>query len=111
MPDFSSPYKPITHGYERNFFTKILVNNANFTEDCTFYINLNAPVYSVTFQLESGTRVEYSFTNGAPGANGPVHGDMILNETSQSLTFINRPIGKVWFRGDGYVRVEAYCVP
>lgn len=112
MPDFSSPYKPITYGRSRNFFTKILVNNANFTEDCTVLINLSSPVYSVTFALESGTRVEYSFTNGDNDQNGPVHGDMISTLwQTQWLQFINRPISKIWFRGDGYVRIEAYCNP
>lgn len=111
MPDFSNPYKPITHGYERNFFTKILVNNVNFTENCSVLINLNAPICALTFSLESASgRVEYSFTNGAPDKNGPVHGDMdsALWQT-QFLSFPNRPISKIWFRGDGYVRIEAWC--
>lgn len=104
MPDFGNPKAPIDYGYDFNFFTKHTVANANFTTDCDITINMKAPTYAVSFQLESGTRVEYSF-NGLT-----VHGDMILTEASANLLFENRVISKIWFRGDGYVRVEAWAI-
>lgn len=104
MPNFGNPKAPIDYGYDFNFFTKLTVSNANFNSDCDVTINMKAPTYAVSFQLESGTRVEYSL-NGLT-----THGDMILNESSENLLFENRVISKIWFRGDGYVRIEAWAI-
>lgn len=100
MPDFSNPFAPIDYGKDYNFYTKITVSNVNFNTNCDKLIKI--PTTSVTFQLESGTRVEYSF-NGLT-----VHGDMTSGKTSASLNFLNRTVSKIWFRGDGYVRIEAW---
>jgi hypothetical protein len=104
MPDFGNPRAPIDYGFDYNFFAKLTVNNANYNTNCDMIINLAAPTYAVSFQLESGTRIEYSF-NGIT-----THGDMILSEASTNLLFQNRVISKIWFRGDGYVRVEAWAI-
>jgi len=104
MPNFGNPRAPVDYGYDFNYFNKHTVNNVNFNSDCDLIINLKAPTYAVSFQLETGTRIEYSF-NGLT-----VHGDMILSEASANLLFENREISKIWFRGDGYVRVEAWAV-
>lgn len=104
MPDFGNPKAPIDYGYDFNFFTKHTVANVNYNNDCDITINMKAPTYAVSFQMETGTRIEYSF-NGLT-----THGDMTLNEASANLLFNNRVISKIWFRGDGYVRVEAWAI-
>lgn len=104
MPDFGNPKAPIDYGYDFNFFTKHTVANANFNTDCDITINMKAPTYAVSFHLESGSRVEYSF-NGLT-----THGDMTDGYASENLLFNNRVISKIWFRGDGYVRVEAWAI-
>ena len=104
MPDFGNPRAPKDYGYDFNFFTKHTVNNVNFNSDCDIIINMKAPTYAVSFQMESGTRVEYSL-NGET-----ISGDMMLNEASANLLFENRVISKIWFRGDGYIRIEAWSI-
>jgi hypothetical protein len=102
MPNFGNPRAPIDYGRDFNFYDKLTVSTVNFNTNCDEIITF--PTYSVTFQMESGTRVEYSF-NGLT-----VHGDMTANKPSASLLFENRTISKIWFRGDGYVRIEAWGI-
>lgn len=102
MSDFSSPFLPIDYGRDFNFYTKRTVSNTNYTTNCHEVIRF--PTFSVTFHLETGTRVEYSF-NGST-----THGDMTSGKASATLTFENRVISKIWFRGDGYVRIEAWGI-
>ena len=100
------PGAPITFGKDYNFFQKITVTaGASFNTDADIIIWF--PTYTVTFQLESGGPVQYSF-NGAT-----THGDMTAGTTglinSNSLVFQNRVISKIWFKGSGVVRVEAWA--
>lgn len=95
---------PITHGFDHNFFALITVSNSNFNYYSDLYIPFST--YTVTFQLQSGSgtpAVEYSFNGNT------VHGDMTLNLPSQNLTFENRVISGIWFKGSGVVRVEAWA--
>lgn len=100
MP-YTGPFNKILYGRDFNFFRKVTVSNGSFVADCDIFIPFST--YTVTMQLESGGPVEYSFN----GNN--LHGDMILTEASASLTFENRVISKIWFRGTGLVRVEAWA--
>jgi len=100
---FSNPLGPITHGYDHNYFLKKTINKVDFTtgsEDCDFFIGF--PTQCVTFHLESGGPLEYSFNGNT------LHGDMIASTATASLKFENRLINKIWFRGTGTVRVEAW---
>lgn len=102
----ATPYKaPITLGRDDNFFTKLSVSASSFNEDCDIVIPFSTQ--TVTFQLETTGRIEYSF-NGTT-----VHGDMENGKASASLTFENRVICKIWFRlasGAGTVRIEAWSI-
>lgn len=92
----------IVIGRDFNFFNKITVSAGSFSANCDLLITF--PTYTVTFSLESGTSVEYSFNGNT------LHGDMTSGKTSASLTFENRVISKIWFRGTGVVRVEAWAI-
>lgn len=104
MPDFSSPYKPIDYGKDFNYFKKLSVATVDgyFPNECQVLIPFST--YSVSFQLESGGPLEYSFN----GIN--VHGDMTDGYASENLSFLNRVICKIWFRGTGTVRIEAWGI-
>ena len=111
MPTNNFPNIGYTNfGYDHNFFQKITVTAAGFGSNSVdgyqpdMIINLPEPTYTVTFFLESGGPVQYSF-NGTT-----VHGDMTLGQASAALTFTNRVISKIWFKGSGVVRVEAWGV-
>jgi hypothetical protein len=104
MPNFADPKAPIDYGYDFNFFTKYTSSGSNYSTDCNVIINMKAPTYSVTFNLESGSHIYYSF-NGLTD-----HGDMQDGYATKNLTFENRVISKIWFRGDGYVRIEAWAI-
>ena len=108
MPNFADPKAAKDYGYDFNFFQKVVVTAGAFNTDCDVLINMKAPTYTVTFQLESGGPVQYSF-NGST-----VHGDMQQGTTglitSNSLVFQNRVISKIWFKGTGTVRIEAWAI-
>jgi hypothetical protein len=57
---------------------------------------------AVSFILESGA-LEYSFNGNT------VHGDMIAGTSSANLKFDNRVISKIWIRGTGVLRIEAWA--
>jgi hypothetical protein len=104
MSDFSSPYTAIDYGKDFNYFNKLSVNitDGYFPTNCQILIPFST--YTVTFQLESGGPLEYSF-NGIT-----VHGDMTSTLPSNNLVFENRVISKIWFRGSGTVRIEAWGI-
>lgn len=95
-----------TLGYDRNFFQKITVASGTFggssVDGYQPDMIITFSTYTVTFILESGS-IEYSFNGNT------VHGDMTSSTPSASLTFQNRVISKIWFRGTGTVRVEAWA--
>lgn len=105
MPDFSSPYKPINYGKDFNYFRKLSVDlplDGYFSDECQILIPFSTQ--TVTFQLENGGPIEYSF-NGIT-----CHGDMMDGYASENLTFENRVICKAWFRGTGTIRIEAWSI-
>jgi hypothetical protein len=104
MPNFADPLAPIDYGYDFNFFKKYTSSGGSYSTDANVLINMKAPTYTVTFQLESGGPVTYSF-NGLTD-----HGDMTLTLPSQNLIFENRVISKIWFKGSGVVRIEAWAI-
>jgi hypothetical protein len=93
---------PITKGFDFNFFKKVTVVSGTFTTNCDVIIPFST--YTVTLQLESGGPIEYSFNGNT------VHGDMTLTKPSENLVFENRVISKIWFKGTGLVRVEAWAI-
>lgn len=101
MP-YTGPYDKILYGRDFNFFQKVTVSNGSFVLNCDVFIPFST--YTVTLQLESGGPVEYSFNGNY------LHGDMTSGKSSASLTFENRVISKIWFRGTGVVRVEAWAI-
>lgn len=105
MPDFSNPRAKIDYGKDYNFFYKQTVASPSFNTNCDVLITIPNPTQTVTFQLESSGKVEYSFNGNT------VHGDMDSTQASKTLIFENRVICKIWFRlvsGAGTVRVEAW---
>lgn len=84
-----------------NFFKKLTVTASNF-DGYQSDITIPFSTYTVTFFLESGSSVQYSFD----GVN--VHGDMTSGQASATLTFQNRVISRAWFKGTGTVRIEAW---
>jgi hypothetical protein len=102
----TDPLAAKNYGYDFNFFKKFSSANAtgNYATDADVLINLKAPTYTVTFFLESGGPLTYSF-------NGLVdHGDMTAGQASATLTFQNRTISKIWFKGTGVVRIEGWSI-
>lgn len=102
MPVSPVAIPPITIGFDHNFFEVITVSNANFNYLSDLYIPFST--YTVTFQLQSGTTVYYSFNGNT------IHGNMTDGYASASLTFENRVISGIWFKGSGVVRVEAWSI-
>lgn len=98
MP-FTGP--AINYGYDHNYFKKLIITNANYNTNCDILIPFST--YTVTFQLEAGSNIVYSF-NGNHDA-----GDMTLNLPSQNLVFENRVISKIWFKGNGTCRIESWA--
>lgn len=98
----NNPLGPIQWGRDYNFFNKLAVSAGSFNTNADLIIKF--PTYTVTFFLESGGPLQYSF-NGTD-----IHGDMTTGQASASLTFQNRPITKIWFKGTGTVRVEAWGI-
>lgn len=98
-----TPYKaPITLGRDDNFFVKLVVSAGSYNTDCDVIIPFSTQ--AVTFQLEEGGPATYSF-NGTTD-----HGDMTLTKPSENLIFENRVISKIWFKGSGTVRIEAWAL-
>lgn len=99
----SDPYGPINYGKDFNFFKKLTVNitDGYFPSQCQILIPFMTQ--TVTFDLESGSSVEYSFNGNT------LHGDMTAGEASENLVFENRVINKIFFRGTGVVRIEAWA--
>jgi|SRR5277367_6334193 len=102
MPVSPVAIAPITIGFDWNFFQVITVSNGSFNHLSDLYIPFST--YTVTFQLQSGAGVEYSFNGNT------VHGDMTDGYASASLSFENRVISGIWFKGAGQVRVEAWSI-
>ena len=105
MAQPQNPLGPITWGIDWNFFQKLTVTATNFNTNADIFIPFST--YEVTFQLEGATgSVEYSF-NGTT-----IHGDMNAGDGyfSNNLTFTNRVISKIWFKGSGTVRIEAWPI-
>lgn len=102
MPVSPVSIAPITIGFDYNFFQKITVSNGSFNHLSDLLIPFST--YTVTFQLESAGPVSYSFNGNT------VHGDMTLTLPSANLTFQNRVISGIWFKGAGVVRVEAWSI-
>jgi hypothetical protein len=104
----NNPLAPITWGRDFNFFQKLVVTASSFNTNCDMVITF--PTDTVTFQLEAGTGVgaiQYSFNGNT------VHGDLSVGTTglitSNNLVFRDRIISKIWFKGAGTVRVEAWA--
>lgn len=99
----NDPMGPITYGRDFNFFknvTPTVAINAAFNFDADVCITF--PTYTVTFMVTGGP-VQYSFNGNT------VHGDMAVSPAlNSSLIFENRQIAKIWFRGTGTVRIEAW---
>ena len=101
---------PISTDKDYNFFKRLAVNATTFATTADMLIPIQ--VESITFQNEgTGSQaIEYSF-NGQT-----VHGDLTVGTNSASLTFLNRPICKIWWRvksgtsGPVNVRVEAWAI-
>lgn len=102
----NDPKAAITWGRDFNFFQKLVVSTGTFNVDADMVITF--PTYTVTFQLEAGGPIQYSFNGNT------IHGDMTAGTTglitSNSLVFQNRVISKIWFKGSGTVRVEAWGI-
>ena len=100
----TSPFSVINYGKDFNYFNKLSVSitDGYFPTECQILIPFST--YTVTFGLESGGLVEYSF-NGIT-----LHGDMTDGYASEHLVFENRVISKIWFRGAGTIRVEAWGI-
>jgi hypothetical protein len=106
----NDPKGPITYGRDFNFFANVTptisISTAfNFDADVVILF----PSYTVTFMIDSGGgAVQYSFNGNS------VHGDLgggVSGVTGvTSLVFQNRQISKIWFRGAGPIRVEAWGI-
>lgn len=107
VPNFLDPKSATNYGYDYNFFQKYTSSGALYAVDCNVLINMKSPTFTVSFQLESGGPVFYSFNGNTD------HGDMNQGTsgyiTSNNLLFQNRVISKIWFRGTGVIRVEAWA--
>jgi hypothetical protein len=106
MPGVGAVPGPVTLGKDFNFFEKIVVTETSFPTEPQGVIRFRGPQH-LTFMLEAGTSVEYSF-NGTT-----VHGDMTSGTSSAALDFLTRSNKKIWFRvisGSSTVRVEAWHI-
>jgi hypothetical protein len=87
-----------------NYYKKVTVSSTTFTAANDVAINFSSKVLSL--QNEGAVTVEYSFDGVT------VHGDMTSGKSSASLSFIDRPVHRIWFRvasGSAVVRVEAWA--
>lgn len=101
---YSGTRDKIALGHDFNFFTKIVPSVVSlaspFGTGCDVLITI--PTQTVTFQLEGSGNIQYSFNGNT------LHGDMQNGLSSASLIFQHRTISKIWFRGTGTVRIEAW---
>ena len=78
----------ITYGRDFNYYQKATIVATNFGDQTVDGYQpdmvITFPTYTVTFQLESGGPLQYSFNGNT------VHGDMIIGKPSQSLVFQDR---------------------
>ena len=104
----ASVRSPITAGFDRHFFERIIITSTDFG-DMDGYANILIPIRSGFLDLslinEGAVTVEYSFNGNT------LHGDMVPSTASASRYFegINR--SKIWFRvssGSAAVRVESW---
>jgi hypothetical protein len=106
----NDPKGPITYGRDFNFFANVTptisISTAfNFDADVVILF----PSYTVTFTTAAtgGAVAQYSFNgNTVHGDIGAVSGGVGVT----SLVFENRQISKIWFRGTGIIRVEAWGI-
>lgn len=106
MPGPGAIPGPITDGKDFNYFNKIVVTDTTFPTVPQAIIAFKGPQH-LTFMLESGAFLEYSF-NGTT-----VHGDMTTATSSATLDFLTRTNKLIWFRvpsGSATVRVEAWHI-
>jgi len=100
----TTAYNKVTNGRDFNFFSRISVTSATFTDTCDALITF--PTQTVSFLLEGTGVVEYSFNGNT------LHGDMDSAASTRGLVFDKRLISKIWFRlksgGPVTVRVEAW---
>lgn len=99
------PGAPITYGRDFNYFNNFTVtaSSAAFNTDADIIITF--PTYTVTFMVASGVGpIQYSFNGNT------VHGDLNGTGPNNILLFQNRVISKIWFKGTGAVRVEAWGI-
>jgi hypothetical protein len=102
----NDPKGPITYGRDFNFFANVTPTIAvgtafNFDAD----VCITFPTYTVTFTAATGAAVQYSFNgNTVHGDMGAVSGGVGVT----TLTFENRQISKIWLRGSGIIRIEAW---
>jgi hypothetical protein len=106
----NDPMGPITYGRDFNFFANVtptvaIGSSFNFDAD----ICITFPSYTVTFTVASGGGVaQYSFNGNT--VHGDIGGPSGGVAGVYSLVFQNRQISKVWFRGTGPIRVEAWGI-
>jgi hypothetical protein len=96
------PGAPIIYGRDFNFFQNVTVTASLSAFNADADVIITFPTYTVTF-VGSGS-IQYSFNGNT------VHGDMNVTTGTGFLTFQNRQISKIWFRGTGPVRVEAWGI-
>ena len=104
----NDPKATISYGRDHNFFANVtptVAVGSPFNTDADVVITFSTT--AVTFTIASGTTpVQYSFNGNT------IHGDMggpsggITGITT--LTFQNRVISKIWFKGAVPIRVEAW---
>lgn len=96
----------ITDGKNYDFFQKVTVSNADFSDTPDVIFNFKFQ-NSFTLLNEGTGIIEYSF-NGTTLA-----GDMTPGKGSEGLVFDNRRVSKIWFRlksgAASVVRVEAWA--
>jgi len=100
------PLDKVTTGRDFNFFKRVSVSSATFTDNCDAIITF--PTQTISFLLEGTGVVEYSFNGNT------LHGDMDSTTSTKGLVFDNRLVSKIWFRlksgGPVTVRIEAWGV-
>ena len=117
----------VTLGYDRNYFQKLSVTATAFggNNDGSLYVPGPQPDMIIPFNTggvimtnlaltgvwAAGSVVEYSF-------NGQVvHGELGSSTQNISLSFLGRPVAKIWFRlqsdsaGPVSVSVQAWSTP
>jgi hypothetical protein len=95
---------PIVNGKDFNYFQEVNIATASFPTEPQVQIAFRG-AQRLTFILESGTNVEYSFNGNT------VHGNMKTG-ISNNLNFDIRNNKLIWFRcsGGATVRVEAWHI-